>query len=535
MAISKELQALNANKNTLSKEDYTKQYLAQTQKDLATRLSNAVASQAPKVSQPSSGNEFVQTWTGNNYSTVNKDYLPEYQVKGYTTQLPSQSDVDSLIGMAKSGTQGSWNPQTGVIDSAGIKQAMLNQPMANQSVQPNYNTQISSQFNEATNAAVNKLKQAIAESKAKQQGIISNAPLAYDKPRAESELAKGQQLRSVMERNSLLGDRGGIGRSAALQTQTAGENRLNSINLQQQQVIDTANQEIANLESRGLYEEANIRSQQKLAELQDLMAESQRQDEIARRSAETADTRAYNERLTADEIAREDAQTASNQTRQDFINTLGGIRDYTAQINTVQNDGNPSNDWQIPFLQQAKQEKIVNQNLDPRTGLPLPVDNTQQVWDAAYKKWNAGIPLTQQEMGVIGATTPTKPKTVSSSGSGSKTTITQDRNYQEDRWQRLGKADQAIADAWGVPVGTPFSSKPIETDPVEISEYDDYINTYYRTSTDGVNSVDKNGVAIYLVGLEKSGKSDEAIELAIKYGISDKTIEEAERILNSKR
>ena len=180
---------------------------------------------------------------------------------------------------------------------------------------------ISSQYGEATNMAVAKLKQAIAESKAKQQGIITNAPKLYDKPRAESELAKGQQLRSIMERNSLLGDRGGVGRQEALQTQTAGENRLNSINLQQQNVIDTANQEIANLESRGLYEEANIRSQQKLAELQALMAESQRQDEIARRSQETLDTRAYNEGLTAQEYAREDAQTTADRTRQDFINT----------------------------------------------------------------------------------------------------------------------------------------------------------------------------------------------------------------------
>lgn len=131
-----------------------------------------------------------------------------------------------------------------------------------------------------------------------------------------------------------------------------------------------------------------------------------------------ASDRAYEEGLTAQEIARETAQNTQNQTREDFINTLGGIRDYSAQINTVQNDGDPSNDWQIPFLQQAKQEKIVNQNLDPQTGRPLPVDNTQQVWDAAYKKWNAGIPLTQQEMQVIGATTATKPKATRSGSSG---------------------------------------------------------------------------------------------------------------------
>ncbi|HSN66761.1 MAG TPA: hypothetical protein VLS94_08975 [Fusibacter sp.] len=426
-----------------------------------------------------------------------------------------------------------------LIDAMQPKPAVPVQPVP-QMVQPvqapktDYLGMISSQYGEATNSAVAKLKQAIAESKAKQQGIIGNAPKQFDPLRSQSELAKGQQLRSVLERNSLMGDRGGVGRSAALQTQTAGENRLNSINLQQQEVIDTANQEIANLESRGLYEEANIRSQQKLAELQALMAESQRQDEIARRSAETLDTRAYNDSIRGQEYAREDAQTAEERARQDFGATImANYNDISAFANRLEASGAPQ--WQIDQARAAVIQKRADLNLD-KLGKPIPVDNTQQVWDAAYKKWNAGIPLTQQEMGVIGATTPTKPKVVSSgSSSGSRTTITQDRNYQEDRWQRLGKADQAIADAWGVPVGTPFSNKPEETTQADIGEYDDYINTYYRTSTDGVNSVDKNGIAIYLVELEKAGKSDEAIELAIKYNISDKTIEEAERILNSRR
>lgn len=261
---------------------------------------------------------------------------------------------------------------------------------------------------------------------------------------------------------------------------------------------------------------ADLEAARQLTELR------QQQDTRAYNESQTASDRAYQEGLTAQDIARETAQNTQNRTRQDFINTLGGIRDYTAQISNVQNDGDPSNDWQIPFLQQAKQEKIVNQNLDPKTGKPLPVDNTQQVWDAAYKKWNAGIPLTQQEMGVIGATTPTKPKTVSSSGgSGSKTTITQDRNYQEDRWQRLGKADKAIADAWGVPVGTPFSSKPVEVEPVDTSTYENYINKYL--SDDVTGQLDKGKTALYLIqnAVNNPNISDDLEALGRIYGVTE--------------
>jgi len=97
-------------------------------------------------------------------------------------------------------------------------------------------------------------------------------------------------------------------------------------------------------------------------------------------------------------------------------------------------------------VQQAKQDKIINQNLDPRTGKPLPVDNTQQVWDAAYKKWNAGIPLTQQEMQVIGATTATKPKASSggsSSGSSSVSTPKQIISYAESQLRGSGGSTAA--------------------------------------------------------------------------------------------
>ena len=220
--------------------------------------------------------------------------------------------------------------QTSIIPSWQIKAQFSSNPQAttqtpNQSQPNGYNTQISNQYNEQTNLLVNQLKQKIAQSKQEQQNIIANAPKQFDPMRAQSELTKSQQLRQVLERNANLGDRGGVGRSQALQTQTAGENRLNAINLQQQDVIDRANQQIAQIESQGRFEEANIINQQKLAELQALMSEQQRRDEIARQDALRADERAYQESLTASDRAYQESQRATEQARADFNNTIMAV------------------------------------------------------------------------------------------------------------------------------------------------------------------------------------------------------------------
>lgn len=50
------------------------------------------------------------------------------------------------------------------------------------------------------------------------------------------------------------------------------------------------------------------------------------------------------------------------QARSDFLNSIGAYaNDYQAQINNVTNDGDTSNDWQIGYLQAARNQKLANQ------------------------------------------------------------------------------------------------------------------------------------------------------------------------------
>ena len=292
------------------------------------------------------------------------------------------------------------------------------------------------------NAQLERLKQRIAESKTAQQGMIDKAPQAYDPYRAQSEVQKTQQLRSALERQSNLGDRGGIGRQENLAISTAGAGRLSDINLQQQNFIDNAQAEIARLENEGKYEEAAILAETKERELtqaynerirrEDQEREETRyQEEVAREEeyilAETKErelTQAYNERIRREdqeredaryqeEVAREEEYRAREETKMaeekkvsDFLTTMGQFfGDYDAEIKRNENDGDTSNDWQIPYLKTARQDKIGSLGLDQQ-GNPIEQGvqySISQALEATRQgMWNQqiadalGLPYTEQ-------------------------------------------------------------------------------------------------------------------------------------------
>ena len=62
------------------------------------------------------------------------------------------------------------------------------------------------------------------------------------------------------------------------------------------------------------------------------------------------------------EMAKTIAQLRQQQAqaeRAEFTNTIGAYgQDYMQEILNVQNDGDPSNDWKIPYLQSARNQKI---------------------------------------------------------------------------------------------------------------------------------------------------------------------------------
>lgn len=298
-----------------------------------------------------------------------------------------------------------------------LQEALVNQMPVKEiqpvSTQTSYADEIKQQSDAQTQALLAALKQRISESVNAQKSLIAKAPQTYDPLRAQSEVAKSQQLRSALERSSLMGDRGGIGRSEALATQTAGEGRLSDINLQQQNFIDDANAEVARLENEGRYQEAEIVASQRAQELRDLMNERMRQEGITREDTIRQENLALDERLREEERAA--GVTAAEKA--DFINTLPGTRDFTQAILDNQNDGDPTNDWQIPYLELGKQDKLGNIAAGEEKAM-------QDARDQAMDKWDKGIPLNAQDAAILGVRVgATKPK-ASSGGSGGTSAAT---------------------------------------------------------------------------------------------------------------
>lgn len=193
----------------------------------------------------------------------------------------------------------------------------------------NLNSMIEQMYDEQTKSQLAQLKAAIQKGIAEQQTVIDNAPEQYQLLKNQSETQRYDNLRTVLEQSANAGDRGGIGRQNALETQAQADNRLNSLNLQQQNVIDTANQAIADLNSSQSTSEVQIKADNNLAKLKALIEQS---------------------------------QSDAKQQREDALNSIGAYsNDYQAQINKLTSDGDSSNDWLIPYLQSARNEKITNQ------------------------------------------------------------------------------------------------------------------------------------------------------------------------------
>ena len=138
-------------------------------------------------------------------------------------------------------------------------------------------------------------------------------------------------------------------------------------------------------------------------------------------------------------------------------------------------------------------------------------------------------------MQILGTNVAVQPKSTSG-GSQRTTTVTQDRSFQEDRWKRLGVADEQVAATWGVPVGTPYNSQ-ITQEPADITPYQNFIeNNFVTKATDmSPRTVNRMGITRYIYGLIENNKFAEADLLASIYGITDSEFDAIEASLGNQR
>ncbi len=213
---------------------------------------------------------------------------------------------------------------------------------------------------------------------ADQQKIIDETPGVYQNLKNTTYNQSLAGLPSLYERLSNLGasTTGGLSRTEQGKVQSNLQNNLTSLDLQKQGVINDAQHNIGDINS-------DAASQTATQTADYLSNEQSRQDTLnanAKADAWTSVSQLGYVDANASEIlgipegtktsATNQIEWEQEQTRQatakadhetevtEYVNTIGQYyNDFGAEIKKIANDGDTSNDWKLPYLKAARQEK----------------------------------------------------------------------------------------------------------------------------------------------------------------------------------
>lgn len=197
---------------------------------------------------------------------------------------------------------------------------------------------------------------------------------------------------------------------------------------------------------------------------------------------------ADNQLEMAKTIAQLRQQQAQNE-RAEFTNTIGAYgQDYMQEILNVQNDGDPSNDWKIPYLQSARNSKISGIEQSKAEAEQQAFENQLKLMETQYKVNKPYYKASSGSSG-SGVTTLAKPKI----------TYSQAKKIWDD-----GNYSQEIADALQYYTNTQWRTPSYEDADKRLANL----------------NVPSSKVAL-IETLNKQGKllDNEAMELLTKYGL----------------
>jgi len=198
---------------------------------------------------------------------------------------------------------------------------------------------------------------------------------------------------------------------------------------------------------------------------------------------------ADNQLEMAKTIAQLRQQQAQNE-RAEFTNTIGAYgQDYMQEILNIQNDGDPSNDWKIPYLQSARNQKISGIEQSKAEAEQQTFENQLKLMETQYQVNKPYYKPTSGSSSSNGTTTLAKPKL----------TYAQAKKIWDD-----GNFSQEIADALQYYTNTQWRTPAYEDADKRLANL----------------TVPSSKVAL-IETLNKQGKllDNEAMELLTKYGL----------------
>jgi len=334
---------------------------------------------------------------------ANSVYRPENAAQVGNAPVPYANLINTPNG---------YNAPSSMMQGNGnsLAQAVGNQAQSvGNQAQPPKAVDNSNMINSGYDSIAASLKAAIQQSINSKNEKIKGASAKYQPQKDNVEVGRGNELRSALEMSANSGDRGGIGRQQALDTNSNADKRLNDINLQQTDEETSLRNDISNLILEGDIQGA----QNQGARLKDLVANSSSMDTINYNrgqdsfSNSLAQQAANNDQAITDSNLKDKATESMAKEVEVLVaanyNNISALRD---QIKTA----NP-NDPRLPYIQAAINQKVSD----------------QKAAEAALQSGAAKIKTAADQKAFDNAI---------------------------DLWKLKGVADQTIANALNIPVGT---------------------------------------------------------------------------------
>lgn len=96
-------------------------------------------------------------------------------------------------------------------------------------------------------------------------------------------------------------------------------------------------------------------------------------------------------------------QNLQDNTRQSWLDTIGRFNDnYQAEIDRVQGDNDTTNDWQVPYLQAARQQKIQAQAEQQAAQMAAASEEEKQQYKNALDLWKTYGQATPEIAAILG-------------------------------------------------------------------------------------------------------------------------------------
>jgi len=288
--------------------------------------------------------------------SVNEDYLDKYAGQGYTTDLQKPLDYDKLGANSVYKKENAQYTNSAIIPQETINKGGVTSTMGTQSAGGPIMGGLDSAYDQLNKAKYDSSIAALEKSKLNALGNIT-AQEAKIKPQfqqagLQARATSGNQARSFAD---FLAQRGlqssGVAAQGEMNRTGALQGTLGNLGTQEATAFADIARDKTNVLNNYESDVAGAKAGMNAQSLQDYINQSNRNQDIQLQQTNLDYNRQQDTKNT-------DYNRLQN-TKGEYADTINQFyNNYQAEINKVQNDGDPTNDWQISMLTAARQQKI---------------------------------------------------------------------------------------------------------------------------------------------------------------------------------